>query len=109
MIKTKQKEIQAARLVPRDLGANNLATIVYPNSRTEIINRRPLKSIKQYYNKRLAEASSKNSRLEHQTLREVRLISKRRNKINDYLHKHQDTRMKKIGNQRFQVIPFYKS
>ena len=160
LIKTKQKEIQAARLVPQDrnhikveilyevecpeirrngriasidLGVNNLTTIVYPNSRTEIINGRPLKSINQYYNKKLAEVRSKNAKLEHQTRREVSLISKRRNKINDYLHKasryivnqlvsnevtelvigynagwKQDTRMKKVGNQRFHYIPFYK-
>ncbi len=114
LIKTKQKEIQAARLVPQDrnhikveilynvecpevrhngriasidLGVNNLATIVYPNSRTEIINGRPLKSINQYYNKKLAEVRSRNAKREHQTKREVSLISKRRNKINDYLHK----------------------
>ena len=160
LIKTKQKEIQAARLVPQDrnhikveilyevecpeirrngriasidLGVNNLTTIVYPNSRTEIINGRPLKSINQYYNKKLAEVRSKNAKREHQTRREVSLISKRRNKINDYLHKasryivnqlvsnevtelvigynagwKQDTRMKKVGNQRFHYIPFYK-
>ena len=160
LIKTKQKEIQAARLVPLDrnhikveilyavecpeirsngriasidLGVNNLATIVYPNSRTEIINGRPLKSINQYYNKKLAETRSKNVKREHQTRREVSLISKRRNKINDYLHKasryivnqlvsndvtelvigynagwKQDTKMKKVGNQRFHFIPFYK-
>lgn len=160
LIKTKQKEIQAARLVPQDrnhikveilyevecpkvrsngkiasidLGVNNLATIVYPKSRTEIINGRPLKSINQYYNKKLAEIRSKNSQCKHQTRKEVSLIGKRRNKINDYLHKasryivnqlvsndvteliigynagwKQDTRMKKEGNQRFQYIPFYK-
>lgn len=160
LIKTKQTEIQAARLVPLDrnhikveilydvecpkvrsngeiasidLGVNNLATIVYPNSRTEIINGRPLKSVNQYYNKKLAETRSQNAKRAHQTRREVCLISKRRNKINDYLHKasryivnqlvsngvtelvigynagwKQDTRMKKEGNQRFQYIPFYK-
>ncbi|MBR0150546.1 MAG: transposase [Synergistaceae bacterium] len=160
LIKTKQKEIQAARLVPQDrnhikveilykvacpeimingriasidLGVNNLATIIYPNSRTEIINGRPLKSINQYYNKKLAEVRSRNSKRKQQTRREVSLRNKRRNKINDYLHKasryivnqlvsndvtelvigynagwKQDTRMKKVGNQRFQFIPFYK-
>ena len=114
LIKTNLKEIQAARLVPIDrnhikveilynvecpevrnngriasidLGVNNLATIVYPNSRTEIINGRPLKSMNQYYNKKLAEIRSKNAKREHQIRREVSLISKRRNKINDYLHK----------------------
>ena len=114
LIRTKQEEIQAARLVPLDrnhirveilynvtcqeirhngriasidLGVNNLAVIVYPNSQTEIINGRPLKSINQYYNKKLAETRSKNSRRKQQTRKEVSLISKRRNKINDYLHK----------------------
>ncbi len=160
LIKTQQKEIQAARLVPQDrnhikveilynaecpevknngkiasidLGVNNLATIVYPNSRTEIINGRPLKSINQFYNKKLADTRSRNAKREYQTRREASLISKRRNKINDYLHKasryivnqlvsndvtelvigynagwKQDTRMKKVGNQRFHFIPFYK-
>ena len=114
LIKTKQKEVQAARLVPidrnhikveilynvvcsekksngkvasMDIGVNNLATIVYPNSQAEIINGRPLKSINQYYNKKLAEARSQGSKYKRQTRREVNLISKRRNKINDYLHK----------------------
>ncbi len=160
LIKTQQKEIQAARLVPLDrnhieveilynaichekrntgkiasidLGVNNLATIVYPNSQTEIINGRPLKSINQFFNKKLAKVRSKNSQKGQQTRKEVNLISKRRNKINDYLHKasryivnqlvsndvselvigynagwKQDTTMGKAGNQRFQSIPFYK-
>ncbi len=160
LIKTQQKEIQAARLVPLDrnhikvevlykavcherrdtgkiasidLGVNNLATIIYPNSKTEIINGRPLKSINQFYNKKLAKVRSENSRRKKQTRKEVNLISKRRNKINDYLHKSsryivnqlvsndvselvigynagwkQDTEMGKAGNQRFQSIPFYK-
>ena len=160
LIKTRQEEIQAARLVPLDrnhikveilykvtcpelrsngkiasidLGVNNLATIIYPNSRTEIINGRPLKAINQYYNKKLADIRSNNSRSKHQTKREVSLINKRRNKINDYLHKasryivnqlvsndvaelvigynagwKQDTSMGKAGNQRFQFVPFYK-
>lgn len=160
LIKTKQKDIQAARLVPIDrnhikvdilynvtcaekrnsgkiasidLGVNNLATVVYPDSRTEIINGRPLKSINQFYNKRLARVRSEASKQKRQTRREVNLISKRRNKINDYLHKasrhivnqlvsndvselvigynagwKQDTQMGAAGNQRFQSIPFYK-
>ena len=160
LIKTKQKEIQAARLVPQDrnhikveilyniecqkvrrngktasidLGINNLATIVYSNSKTEIINGRPLKSINQYYNKKLSKIRSEVSKRKQQSKKEVNLISKRRNKINDYLHKasryivnqlvsndiselvigynagwKQDTTMGKAGNQRFQSIPFYK-
>lgn len=159
-IKTKLKDIQAARLVPIDrnhikveilhnavchdkrdsgkiasidLGVNNLATIVYPNSKAEIINGRPLKSINQFYNKRLAKVRSQASQEKRQTRKEVNLINKRRNKINDYLHKasrhivnqlvfndvselvigynagwKQDTTMGKAGNQRFQSIPFYK-
>ena len=160
LIKTKQKDIQAARLVPQDrnhikveilynvecpevrrngkiasidLGVNNLATIVYPNSKTEIINGRPLKSINQYYNKKLSKIRSETSKRKQQSRMEVNLISKRRNKVNDYLHKasryivnqlvsndvselvigynagwKQDTEMGKVGNQRFQSIPFYK-
>ena len=160
LIRTKLEKIQAARLVPQDrnhikveilynvecpeirsngkiasidLGVNNLATIVYPNSKTEIINGRPLKSINQFYNKELSKARSESSKRKRQSRKEVNLISKRRNKINDYLHKSsryivnqlvfndvselvigynagwkQDTIMGKAGNQRFQSIPFYK-
>ena len=160
LIKTKLQEIQAARLVPIDrnhikveilhdalcpekrnsgkiasidLGVNNLATIVYPNSKAEIINGRPLKSINQFYNKRLAKVRSQASKENRQTRKEVNLINKRRNKINDYLHKasrhivnqlvfndvselvigynagwKQDTMIGKVGNQKFQSIPFYK-
>jgi putative transposase len=68
-----------------DLGLNNLATLTSNVLKPIIINGKPLKSINQYYNKRLAKlkSNSKNK----STKRISRLHSKRNNKIKDYLHK----------------------
>lgn len=74
-----------------DLGVNNLACITSNCKELKpiIINGKPLKSINQYYNKRLAEYKSKlelvNKKQSSKKIR--RLTNKRGNKINDYLHK----------------------
>ena len=73
-----------------DLGVNNLAAITC-NKRGYtpfIINGKPLKSINQYYNKKLSHYKSKlaqNGKKSSHMLK--RLTNKRTNKINDYLHK----------------------
>lgn len=70
-----------------DLGLNNLASCVSSNGSCFIINGRPLKSINQYYNKRLAYLKSK-LKGNKQVSRQIRsLTNKRNNKIKDYLHK----------------------
>lgn len=70
-----------------DIGLNNLASCVSNTGSCFIINGKPLKSINQYYNKRLAYLKSK---LENnkQVSKQIRLLTtKRNNKIKDYLHK----------------------
>ena len=52
-----------------------------------LINGKPLKSINQYYNKKLANLKSK-LRNEKKTSKRIKsLTNKRNNKVNDYLHK----------------------
>ncbi|NEO52311.1 MAG: IS200/IS605 family element transposase accessory protein TnpB [Okeania sp. SIO3B5] len=66
-----------------DLGLNNLMAITsnHPGIRPLLINGRPLKSLNQYFNKRLAKASS------IEAIRQVKqLNSKRDRRIDNYLH-----------------------
>lgn len=70
-----------------DIGLDNLASCVSNNGFCFIINGRPLKSINQYYNKRLAFLKSK-LKDNKQISKQIRsLTNKRNNKIKDYLHK----------------------
>lgn len=70
-----------------DIGLDNLASCVSNNGSCFIINGRPLKSINQYYNKRLAFLKSK-LKDNKQISKRIRLLTnKRNNKIKDYLHK----------------------
>lgn len=70
-----------------DIGLDNLASCVSNNGSCFIINGRPLKSINQYYNKRLAFLKSK-LKDNKQISKQIRsLTNKRNNKIKDYLHK----------------------
>lgn len=162
LIKTKVPNAEFARIVPRgnkitieigymvkekplkenenyasiDLGVNNLATITFTNRKALIINGKPIKSINQYYNKKLAELTSKqvlHNKNKRTTKRICSLINKRNNKISDYLHKSthyivnqlvsnnistlvigyntewkQGTNMGKMNNQNFVQIPFFK-
>lgn len=70
-----------------DIGLNNLATCVTNTGDCFIINGKPLKSINQYYNKRLAELKSKLPDNRQRSKRIERLHFKRNNKVKDYLHK----------------------
>lgn len=73
-----------------DLGLNNLmACYNSSNSKSFIINGKPLKSINQYYNKKQALLKS-NLKKNHNKYKSHKLDSlnlKRNNKIKDYLHK----------------------
>lgn len=70
-----------------DIGLDNLASCVSNNGSCFIINGRPLKSINQYYNKRLAFLKSK-LKDNKQISKQIRILTnKRNNKIKDYLHK----------------------
>ena len=71
-----------------DLGLNNLATITFNTKATPlIINGKPLKSINQYYNKKLAILRSKDESIKYQTKAMCRLTERRNNKVKDYMHK----------------------
>lgn len=70
-----------------DLGVNNLITLGSNSIKPIIINGRPLKSINQYYNKRVAELKSKLIGNKQVSKRIVQITNKRNNKIKDYLHK----------------------
>ena len=70
-----------------DLGLNNLATIGSNVIKPIIINGKPLKSINQFYNKRVSNLKSKLKDGKKTSRRIKSLTDKRNNKIKDYLHK----------------------
>jgi putative transposase len=79
------------RYIAIDLGVNNLATITSNIKEVKpiILNGKPLKSINQYYNKKLSEYTSilekrNNKKTSNKT---QKLTLKRKNKIDNYLHK----------------------
>ncbi len=78
------------RYIGIDIGVNNLATVC--NSicdKAFIINGKPLKSINQYYNKRIShyrEITKRMNKADY-SKRMDRLTEKRNSKIDDYLHK----------------------
>jgi putative transposase len=116
-----------------DLGLNNLATLGSNILKPIIINGKPLKSINQYYNKRLAQLKSKLINGQKSSKRIKSLTERRNNKINDYLHKSsryivnylvsnnvntlvigqnkewkQEINIGKVNNQKFVQIPHSK-
>ena len=73
-----------------DLGLNNLATIGGNTITPIIINGKPLKSINQFYNKKLSKLKSKQDLCKNKNVNRKKiqtLTNKRNNKIKDYLHK----------------------
>ena len=117
-----------------DLGVNNLVTMVDTVTKNPIIiNGKPLKSINQWYNKKIAEMRSETERLhgKHWSYKMSSVTNRRNNKIKDYMHKastyivnhlvsnrigtliigeikewKQDTNMYRVNNQNFVCIPF---
>ena len=129
-IKDKQQDLKYASI---DLGINNLATLTSPEFNPRIYNGKPLKSINQFANKKIAEHQSllKNKQYTSNKIDYIRM--KRDYKINDYLQKtakelvnylvsqtittlivgknkgwKQNTNIGKKNNQNFNNIPFYK-
>lgn len=122
-----EKKINNDRYCSIDLGLNNLATIASNVIKPVVINGKPLKSVNQYYNKKLAKfKSNKNS-----NTKIYKLCNKRNNKIKNYLHKSsryivnhlvsneintlvvgynkgwkQDINIGKVNNQKFVNIPY---
>ena len=77
-------------LVGIDLGLNNLMTVGGNNIKPFIINGKPLKSINQFYKKKLSNLKSiqytcKNKLVNKKKIQ--KLTNKRNNKVKDYLHK----------------------
>mgnify|MGYP003610285909 CR=1 FL=1 len=70
-----------------DLGLNNLGTVTSNVIKPFIINGKPLKSINQFYNKRVSNLKSKLKDGKKTSRRIKSLTDKRNNKIKDYLHK----------------------
>ena len=123
-----------ANYVGVDLGLNNLATVGGNTIAPVIINGKPLKSINQFYNKKLSKLKSRQDLCKNKTVNKKKiqtLTNKRNNKIKDYLHKasrilvnqlvsndistivighnkewKQDINIGKQNNQKFVQIPF---
>ena len=122
------------RYIGIDIGVNNLATVCNSISdKAFIINGKPLKSINQYYNKRIShyrEITKRMNKADY-SKRMDRLTEKRNSKIDDYLHKasryiinycikndihtivigknqewKQNSKLSKRVNQNFVQIPF---
>jgi len=117
-----------------DLGINNIAALVFATHAPVLYNGKPIKSINQYYNKRLAELTSKQdlSGSKRKTTNRIKQLTvKRFSKIKDYMHKvsreitnqlvsngvttlvvgynkgwKQDVNLGKQTNQKFVQIPF---
>ena len=117
-----------------DIGVDNLATVTSDNPTIKpiIVNGRCVKSINQYYNKKLAEIKSEYSRHGRKSGRKSLALSRKRKfKIDDYFHKmsrtlvnwccendigkvfvghnpdwKQEVNIGKVNNQNFVQIPF---
>ena len=114
-----------------DLGVNNLAAVSSNVTKPFIINGKPIKSINHYYNKQKAKYQSLLPKDKHYSNRLYKLELKRKNLIDNYLHKasrllvnhlvsneintliighnkqwKQDINKGKVNNQNFVYIPF---
>ena len=89
-IKVPKKQEDNNKYIGIDIGVNNLASICNnSNLPAFIINGRPLKSINQYYNKKISYYRELAKRINNKdySSRMDKLTEKRDRKINDYLHK----------------------
>lgn len=87
-VKEVQEKQDNGKVMSIDLGLNNLATLTFNTEATPlIINGRPLKSINQYYNKKLAKLRSQDETIHYTTKAMSRLTERRNHKVKDYLHK----------------------
>ena len=132
--KEPKPQVMAGSYASIDPGVNNLVTMVDTVTRNPvIINGRLLKSINQWYNKKIAKMRSEIKRLygKYWSRKMSSITNRRNNKIRDYMHKtstyivnhlvsnrigtliigeikewKQDTNMYKVNNQNFVCIPF---
>ena len=129
-----EPQVMTGNYASIDLGVNNLVTMVDTVTRKSvIINGKPLKSVNQWYNKKIAKMRSENERLhgKYWSRKMSGVTNRRNNKIKDYMHKasayivnhlvsnrigtliigeikewKQDTNMYRVNNQNFVCIPF---
>jgi len=101
-----EKEIETRstdknRIASIDIGLNNLVAVTsnHKGLRPILINGRPLKSMNQYFNKRKAKAVSdvmKQDKDRRTSNKIEKLVFKRNNKVDDYLHKASRTIVDKL-------------
>ena len=70
-----------------DLGIDNLATIIFPNSNPILFNGKQLKSKNQYFNKTISDLKSKLNHNAYSSNRIKNLYLKRENQLTDIFHK----------------------
>ena len=109
-LKEEPKLIKNKRYAGVDIGLNNLATVVTNcKVRPFIINGKPLKSINQYYNKKLAKLKSElpllskdklsrtGNRIQKSSSKKIAKLTHKRNcKISDYMHKQSRNMVNKL-------------
>ncbi len=128
-------KFDSSKFLGIDLGVNNLATCATNTGESFIIDGRKLKSINQWYNKKIARLSSIKDKqhINYRTDLQYRITCKRNNQVKDYIYcaakyivnyciEHgistivigynesfqQNVNMRKSNNQNFTYIPFGK-
>ena len=89
-INVPEKKSDNQRYIGIDIGVDNLATVCNnTGEKAFIINGKPLKSVNQYYNKKISHYREIAKRMNNSdySKRMDRLTEKRNSKIDDYLHK----------------------
>lgn len=86
-----------------DLGMNNLATCA-SNKSAIIYNGKPLKTINHFFNKRRSKLQSQLTLNKHSSKRIERLIFKRNNKIDNYIHQVSNAIIKQAENENITKI-----
>jgi putative transposase len=76
------------RVASIDIGLNNLATVTtnQPGVNPLLVNGRPLKSINQFYNKRMADLRSRLPKRQYYSDQMGRLTDNRNHRVKDYMH-----------------------
>lgn len=95
-IQEKEVNIEAKNFYSVDLGMNNLCTITSNKHRPIIMNGRPIKSINQKYNKRIAKEKSKLNKGIYTSKKIKDLYNTRGYKLNNEIHKITDFIIKSI-------------
>ena len=84
-----QKELDQNKALAIDLGINNLLTCATSDGESFIVDGKRLKSFNQWYNKRNSFLQSVKDKqgIKHLTRKQIALVRKRNNRVNDYISK----------------------